>query len=128
MSEPKRKPVEYLFQSLNFACLRNLTRIAQYSTEKYGSFDQYVDGPLHGEKSPINHAMNHIAEYCEGKLHDHFGDRKMQLVAAMYNLMMEYKYLEMGIAEEPNRVNKSLSGDVSIHAAPVPSAFTPSEV
>lgn len=108
---PERQPVNFMFQFLYGKFLRGMARICVHATEKYGSVDQYCDGPLHGEKSPINHALDHIFKYLAGEPHDFLTneDKNGHLIAAAYNLMMQYKYEQMGIAEPLNKVNNEFA-------------------
>jgi len=105
MSEVKREEVGFKFQFLNWDFLRDMARICKYAEEKYGSTDQYCDGPLEGDKAPTNHICDHLADYLTGKPHDKFGDRRFHLVAIAYNAMMEYFYLSRGMEEPLNKVN-----------------------
>lgn len=103
--EVKRQPVNFKWQFLNMSFLRRMAEVCVHAEEKYGSTDQYCDGPLHGEKSPVNHAFNHLALYVEGVPHDWLGDVEDHLPAAAYNLMMEWFYRKAGIHEPQNKVN-----------------------
>lgn len=86
----KREPVNYLWTALNWDFLRLLAEIAQYAAGKYGSAEQYKNARLEGEKSPLNHAFEHLTQYMAGVKHDRFGTLDHQLAAAAYNIMMEY--------------------------------------
>lgn len=86
----KREPVNYLWTALNWDFLRLLAEIAQYAAGKYGSAEQYKNARLEGEKSPINHAIEHLTRYMAGEKHDRFGTLDHQLAAAAYNISMEY--------------------------------------
>jgi hypothetical protein len=90
----KRVPVDFDYSALNPGFIKGLARIAGYAAGKYGSALQYTNARLVGEKSPINHAKEHIDLYVCGKPHDRFGSPKWHLVAAAYNLGMEYFYFE----------------------------------
>ena len=93
MSETKREPVNYQFQALNWQFIKLLAEIASYAADKYGSAEQYTNSPLTGEKSPMNHIMEHARQYMASEDHDKFGDRhEMHLAAIAYNAMMEYYY------------------------------------
>lgn len=96
MSEVTRVPVKYRWDGLNWEFLKTLAEIAHYAGEKYGSPEQYANGRLEGEKSPINHIYEHLRMYTAREPHDHFGDLKHQLAAIAYNAMMEAYYLEHG--------------------------------
>lgn len=90
----KRVPVDFDFGGLNPSFLKGLAMIASYAAEKYGSWDQYTEDRLTGEKSPVNHAIGHIMQYIRGEKYDHFdGDVKWHLVAAAYNCGMEFFYV-----------------------------------
>lgn len=106
--QPKREPVNYLYQGLNWDFIAGMSKICIYATEKYGSFDQYMDGPLEGEKSPVNHAFQHLANYVKDVPHDKFGTRADQLLAVAYNAMMEWEYERRGMGLPLNKVNINL--------------------
>jgi hypothetical protein len=92
-SQVKRVPVDYRYDAVNPEILKRLARIGAYAAEKYGSWEQYKDARLVGEKSPINHALEHIRQYVAGEPYDHFdGDLRWHLAAAAYNLSMEMYY------------------------------------
>jgi hypothetical protein len=98
----KRVPVDYDYAAIHPEFWKGLARIAAYAAQKYGSWDQYLAARLEGEKAPLNHALEHIRLYSMGVPHDHFGDLKMQLCAAAYNLMIELAYLQkFGHAPSP---------------------------
>lgn len=93
MSETKREPVNFDHNALDPRFLHALARIAGHAKEKYGSWEQYKNSRLTGEKSPINHIYEHLNQYRLGENYDRFeGSKKWHLVAAAYNLMMEYVY------------------------------------
>ena len=92
----KRAPVDHQTSRLYWPFIILMGKIAHYANEKYGSVEQYADGRLEGEKSPINHIAGHIAEYVSRKPHDKFGNLEMQLAAIAYNAMMECVYLHQG--------------------------------
>lgn len=92
MSESKREPVNYRYDALNHDFIKMLAEIAHYATKKYGSAEQYAEARLTGEKSPINHAYEHLRQYQNGEVHDHFGTLEHQLAAVAYNAMMEAYY------------------------------------
>jgi hypothetical protein len=104
----KRDPVDFRYDALNPEFLRRLSRIGAYAAKKYDAWEQYAEERLVGEKSPINHAYEHLACYVEGKPYDHFdGDPIWHLVAASYNLMMEFYYhRKWGHMKHPLTVNK----------------------
>jgi len=102
----KRQPVDHQTHRLNWQFIILMGKIAHYAAEKYGSVEQYTDSRLEGEKSPINHIIGHIADYCARKPHDKFGDLKMQLAAIAYNAMMEFWYLEHGGPTVPEGLYK----------------------
>lgn len=95
-AQPKRQPVDHMTANLYWPFIIMMGRIAKYAQDKYGSVEQYADGRLEGEKSPINHIAGHIAEYVRRKPHDRFGTLQMQLAAIAYNAMMECVYLDQG--------------------------------
>jgi hypothetical protein len=92
-SRVKRVPVDYRYDALNPTFLKWMAKIGAYAAEKYGSWEQYRDGRLEGEKSPVNHIHEHLRAYVMGEPHDHFdGDVRWHLVAVAYNAMMEFFY------------------------------------
>jgi hypothetical protein len=83
----------YRYDALNPTFLKWMAKIGAYAAEKYGSWEQYRDGRLEGEKSPVNHIHEHLRAYVMGEPHDHFdGDVRWHLVAVAYNAMMEFFY------------------------------------
>lgn len=89
----KRLPVDFDYEAIHPDFLKGLAQIAVYATEKYGSWSQYKDFRLTGEKSPLNHAFEHIRMYRCGEPYERFdGSLRWHLVAAAYNLMMEFFY------------------------------------
>lgn len=98
----KRVPVDYIYTAINPEFLKGLARIAAYAAEKYGSWSQYTAARLEGDKSCINHVYEHLRSYQCGEPHDKFGDVRMHLVAAAYNLMMAHLYhSKFGPEEHP---------------------------
>lgn len=97
MSEKvKRAPVNFDYQAINPDMMKGLAMIAGYAAEKYGSWDQYLNERLVGEKSPINHAYEHLRAFVSYEPYDHFdGHPRWHLIAAIYNLMMELGYHDM---------------------------------
>ena len=95
-NRPKRQPVDHQTSRLYWPFIILMGKIAHYANEKYGSVEQYADGRLEGEKSPINHICGHIADYVARKPHDKFGNLQMQLAAIAYNAMMECVYVDQG--------------------------------
>jgi hypothetical protein len=89
----KRQPVTFRYDALNHDFIKLLAEIAYYAANKYGSAEQYADGRLEGEKSPVNHIYEHLRQYQTGEKHDHFGDPIYHLAAIAYNAMMEALYL-----------------------------------
>jgi hypothetical protein len=90
---PKRIPVDYRYDALNPAFMKLLARIGSYADAKYGSWSQYTQGRLTGEKSPVNHIGEHLRAYVMGEPYDHFdGDPRWHLAAIAYNAMMAYYY------------------------------------
>lgn len=98
MTQPaKREPVDYRHDALYPEFLNFMARMAGYAGLKYSNPLQYLGSRLKGPDGPINHAKNHIGEFQLGKPHDHFGaDIRWHLVAAAYNLMMEFIYISFG--------------------------------
>jgi hypothetical protein len=91
-----RTPVPYRWDALNWEFIRMLADIASHAEKKYGAAEQYTNGRLVGEKSPINHIYEHLRMYISRETHDHFKLLKHQLASIAYNAMMEYYYLENG--------------------------------
>ena len=108
-SKVKRVPVDFRYDAINPMFLKMLARIGGYAAEKYGSFEQYTDARLEGEKSPLNHAYEHIRQYVCKEPYDHFdGDHRWHLAAACYNLMMAYYYdSKMGHETHPLVVDEA---------------------
>lgn len=90
----KREPVDFDFTALNWDFIKQLAQIPPYAAEKYGSWEQYRDARLRGEKSPMNHIIEHARQYMMGEPYEKF-DKHLgrQLVAIAYNAMMEWYYL-----------------------------------
>jgi hypothetical protein len=93
-ADPKRVAVDYRYDAINPDFLKWLARIGGYAAEKYGSWEQYRDARLTGEKSPVNHIYEHLRSFVTGEAYDHFdGDVRWHLVAVAYNAMMEFYYV-----------------------------------
>ncbi len=93
MNDVKRDPVLFDYTALNFDFIRRMARIPLHAAEKYGSWDQYKNAELTGEKSPINHAIDHLAKYMNGEPYDRWDNAiDWHLVAAAYNCMMAFFY------------------------------------
>ena len=93
MVDVKRVPVEFRYDAINPTFLKWMARIGHYASEKYGSWEQYREARLTGEKSPVNHIYEHLRSYAEGEPYDHFdSDVRWHLVAVAYNAMMEFFY------------------------------------
>ena len=91
----KREPVDYRYDAINPLFLKCLARIGAYGAEKYGSFDNYKESRLTGDKSPINHIYEHLRAYREEEPYERFdGHTRWHLVAIAYNAMMEFFYQE----------------------------------
>lgn len=89
----KREPVDHDYTALNWDFIKAMAWIPLHAAEKYGSWHQYTAARLSGEKSPANHAIEHIARYLKGEPYDKLdGHPRRHLVAAAYNLMMAYYY------------------------------------
>jgi len=88
-----REPVAFNYLALWPQFLRSLGMLAQHAAEKYGSWEQYRDARLVGEKSPINHIYEHVSLYREQAPYDRFDKHpRWHLVAVTYNAMMEFFY------------------------------------
>ena len=90
--EVKRHPVTYRFDGLNWDFIKMMAEICYLADQKYGSAEQYADGELKGEKSPLNHIPEHLRQYVTGEPHDYFEDPIYHLVAIAYNAMMQALY------------------------------------
>lgn len=115
-AEPKvkRLPVDHMTANLYWPFIIMMGKIAMYAQTKYGAVEQYADGRLVGEKSPINHIAGHISEYVQRKPHDKFGNLQMQLAAIAYNAMMECVYLDQGGGPTvPSKLYDSVQKDQS---------------
>lgn len=102
----KRDPVDFDYTALNWDFVKAMAWIPMHATEKYGSWDQYRHARLSGEKSPVNHAIEHLRKYLAGEPYDkRDGDVRWHLVAAAYNAMMEFYYLaKFGRVEHPLKI------------------------
>lgn len=92
-----RAPVSYRYDALNWDFIKLMAEIAEYADRKYkeaGGVHNYTGARLVEEKSPVNHAFEHLRMFIKGELHDHFHTLKHQLAALAYNAMMEFYYLE----------------------------------
>jgi hypothetical protein len=90
----KREPVDFDFTALNWDFIKQLAQIPPYAAEKYGSWEQYRDARLRGEKSPLNHIFEHARMYMMGEPYEKFDAHLgRHLVAIAYNAMMEWYYL-----------------------------------
>lgn len=90
----RREPVDHDYTALNWDFIKKMARIPIYAAEKYGSWSQYTGARLQGDKSPVNHAIEHLRKYLAGEPYDHFdGSLVWHLVAAAYNCSMEAYYL-----------------------------------
>jgi hypothetical protein len=96
----KRVPVNYQYHQLNWDFIHGMAAVAMYASEKYGSVQQYANSRLLGEKSPMNHLLDHYRQYVTGQPHDHFNTIEAHLVAIAYNAMMEYFYFQKFGPEE----------------------------
>jgi hypothetical protein len=94
------KPKQYEFLNPEFLTLMN--DIGRYGEEKYGA-DSFHARALIGDRSRgtlkrtqsdeiLRHVRQHMTDYENGVLHDHFGTVDHQLAAASFNLMMEYYF------------------------------------
>ena len=98
----KRQPVNYAYQALNWNFIKLMAEIANYAADKYGSAEQYTNGRLEGQRSPLNHIAEHMRAYMARECHDHFEDLDHQLAAIAYNAMMEFYYLHHGGPTTPD--------------------------
>jgi hypothetical protein len=90
------------YEFLDAKFLELMNDIGRYGHGKYGA-DSFHARALLGDKSRGNlarteteeilrHAHQHIADYENGILHDHFGTLDYQLAAAAFNLLMEFYF------------------------------------
>jgi hypothetical protein len=90
----KRVPVDFRYDALNPLFLKFMAKIGAYAAEKYGSYEQYSEARLEGEKSPVNHIYEHLRQFTMGEPYDHFdGDIRWHLAAIAYNAGMEFYYV-----------------------------------
>ena len=90
--------VLFPYRTLNPEFLRLMEEIGLYGAEKYGneSMDaKFKRGDFSRterttDKAITEHSINHLFDFDEGILHDHFGTRKHQLAASAFNSMMKY--------------------------------------
>ena len=119
MGEIKREPVSFNYEGLNWDFIKLQAEIANYARAKYGSIDQYADGRLEGEKSPLNHMAEHMRMYMARETHDKFGTLKHQLAAIAYNASMEFFYLEHGGPTAPDKLYQKeepvITSDGAVH-------------
>jgi len=110
----KRVPVNFRYDCLNPTFIKMLAKIGHYAAEKYGSWEQYANARLIGEKSCVNHIYEHLRQYVEGEPHDKFGDTRWHLAAIAYNAMMAFLYdSKFGREEHPlANCGKELIADV----------------
>lgn len=90
--QAKRLPVDYRYDALNWDFIHMMAEVAHLGGQKYGAPEQYISARLIGEKSPMNHILNHYREYMKGEPHDHFQDLEHHLAVIAYNAMMEFYY------------------------------------
>jgi len=90
--DPKRKEVDYLFTCLDWNFIKALGQLGksgQKSQEDEGNIPNYQKVRRTGDKSNINHLINHITSYICKEPHP-LGSRKWHLVAIAFNAMMEF--------------------------------------
>lgn len=108
----RRDPVTYRYDGLNWDFIKMMAEIAHYAGEKYGKgypdgLSNYMDARLKGEKSPLNHIIEHYRSYHDNEPYDHFNqDPIWHLVGIAYNAMMEAFYLRK-FGREVTRLNLS---------------------
>jgi hypothetical protein len=132
MGEVKREPVNFDYEGLNWDFIKLQAEIAAHAKAKYGQIEQYADGRLEGEKSPLNHMAEHMRMYMAREEHDKFGTLKHQLAAIAYNASMEFYYLEHGGPTVGDKLYRKDVPGVSEYAAelvrqidPTPSIIIP---
>jgi hypothetical protein len=103
-----RVPVNFNYTGLNWDFVKLMAEIPPYADEKYTSWAQYTKARLEGEKSPINHLIEHARQYMASEPYDKFDrDVGRHLVAIAYNAMMEWYYLQkFGLKAHPLVVEK----------------------
>ena len=90
------------YEFLNKDFLELMNDIGRYGEEKYGA-DSFHARAVLGDRSRgtlkrtrsediLRHVRQHMTDYENGVLHDHFGTVDHQLAAASFNLMMEYYF------------------------------------
>lgn len=85
----KRNPVPYRYDLLVWDFIKGMALMGNLGAKVYGDRN-WQKSKLEGDKSPMNHMAEHYRAYMAGEVHDHFGDRKSQLVAIAFNAMMEW--------------------------------------
>lgn len=115
----KRVPVAFRYDAINPAFLKMMAEIGHYASEKYGSWSQYMNARLTGDKSPVNHIYEHLRQYVMGERYDHFeGDVGRHLVAVAYNAMMEWAYYKTwGHLKHPLTIDPSIE---PVHGLEIP--------
>lgn len=105
MKKVKRVPVAFRYDAINPDFLKRLAMIGHYASEKYGSWAQYTNARLTGDKSAFNHIQEHLRAYQMNERYDHFdGDPSWHLVAVAYNAMIEFYYrMKWGALGSPAR-------------------------
>jgi hypothetical protein len=95
-AEVRRDPVAFRYDAVLPGFMKQLAELGHHASEKYGSWEQYLNARLTGEKSPVNHIYDHLRAYAEGEPYDHFeGDVSRHLVAVAYNALMEWAYVKL---------------------------------
>ena len=91
--QTKRKSVDYLFTCLDWNFIKDLAKLGHWSgirrKENMNLKPGYMENRYTGDKSPINHMINHTTEYICGNEHP-LGSPKWHLVAIAFNAMMEF--------------------------------------
>jgi hypothetical protein len=89
-----RLPVATRYDILDPQFWYSMALLAGVGAKKYGDFNWHKSR-LVGEKSPVNHAFQHLVDYQDGNSYDHTelgGHKKFHLIACAFNCMMEFFY------------------------------------
>lgn len=102
--EAKRDSVDYLYTALNWNFIKLMAQIAQYAEGKFndsgGAPNYAINDRLKGEKSPLNHIIEHYRQYITKVPYDKQDHQIIwHLAAIAYNAMMEAQYYWQGEPE-----------------------------
>lgn len=123
MNEAQRNPIGVRYDLLVPEFLEAMAQLMHAGTH----YDQVPGEPnwqkgLPGEKSPINHIMDHLINYQMGYSHDHLGNRRYHLAAVALNAMFEFWF---ELEREEAQFAEMLSSDRELGVVPQPEKTTP---